>query len=113
MIPFSFSDLEVFQDCGGNYTNATGILTSPSYPNSYPRNTDCVYIISQPSGTFINLTIETFDVEARRGCLFDFIEIRDGADPDSYRLGKFCGSILGSDIPTSIQSIHQNMRIRY
>ena len=57
--------------------------------------------------------MEAFDVQAHRGCLTDFLEIRDGMDLDSPLLGKFCGSTIGSDIPTSIQSTQQNLRIRF
>ena len=33
--------------CGvGTYTNQSGSLTSPSYPDYYPSNMDCEYTIS-------------------------------------------------------------------
>ena len=49
-----YSTIAIFTDCGGNYTNASGVLTSPSYPNPYPRLADCIYLISQLSGKYIN-----------------------------------------------------------
>ena len=54
-----------------------------------------------------------FNVEAFAGCPTDFVEIQDGMDPDSPLLGKFCGKNIGSDIPTSIQSTQQNLRISF
>lgn len=32
-------------DCGGTFLDANGNITSPNYPNNYPRNQNCVYII--------------------------------------------------------------------
>ena len=49
-------------DCGGNYSDAIGQITSPSYPNPYPLNADCVFIISQPSGAYINVTFISMDI---------------------------------------------------
>ena len=110
-----FSLLLLLAKCklSGIFSNESGILTSPSYPNPYPNNAECEYIISQPNGTCVNLTVEAFDVEAIGGCSTDFLEIRDGMDPDSPLLGKFCGNTIGSDIPTSIQSTQQNLRISF
>ena len=71
----------------------------------------CDYLILQQNDTCVKLAVEAFDVEAMGSCSTDFLEIRDGMDPDSPLLGKFCGSNIGSDIPTSIQSTQQNLRI--
>ena len=108
-----FADIQPFKECGGTFSNETGILTSPSYPNPYPNNAECDYLISQPNGTCVNLTVEAFDVEGIAGCSTDFLEIREGMDTDSFLLGKFCGSTIGSDMPTSIQSTQQNLRISF
>ena len=108
----SSTGIRPYRQCGGTFSNETGILTSPSYPNPYPNNAECDYLISQTNGTFVNLTVEAFDVEGLAGCSSDFLEIRDGMDPDSPLLGKFCGSTIGSDIPVKIQSTQQNLRIR-
>ena len=48
--------------CGGNFYNQSGILTSPLYPNQYPT-ADCVYLISQPNGTYVNISFLTMDIE--------------------------------------------------
>lgn len=32
-------------DCGGTYLDAKGNITSPNYPNKYPKNQQCVYTI--------------------------------------------------------------------
>ena len=91
--------------CGGKLTTPNGILTSPSYPNNYPDNADCVYTISQPTGTVIVLTFQSMNIEYESTCDFDYLEIRDGNSGDSPLLGKLCGS----DIPAPIQSSHNHV----
>ena len=91
--------------CGGNFTTQNGIFTSPSYPDNYPDNTDCIYSISQPNGTVIMLNFLSMDIESCSGwwCADncpDYLEIRDGPSDDSSLLGKLCGS----EIPAPIQS---------
>ena len=41
--------------CGGEFTDANGHLSSPSYPDNYPSNADCIYTFSQPTGSVILL----------------------------------------------------------
>ena len=94
--------------CGGSYTSLSGAIKSPSYPNPYPDNADCIYTISLPIGTIIGLSTETFDIEHGSDCSADSLEIRDGVSEDSPTLGKFCGT----DLPSSIQSTQNNMWIR-
>ena len=47
-------------ECGGSFTMTDGILTSPSYPDEYPKNADCEYIISQSNGTYLELKFVMF-----------------------------------------------------
>ena len=88
--------------CGGNFTDANGILYSPSYPDNYPDNSDCIYTISQPGGNVILLNFLSMDSMGFIGeCEFDdYLEIRDGPSAHSPLLGKLCGS----EIPAPIQS---------
>ena len=89
--------------CGGNFTMSNGLLTSPSYPEEYSGNEDCIYIISQPNGTFLDLQIRMFDMyifDCGNPFSEDYLEIRDGNSKDSPLMGKFCGN----EYPTSLQS---------
>ena len=94
--------------CGGSYNATNGVIKSPSYPDRYPDNADCVYIISLQIGTLINLSTEIFDVEDDSQCSYDWLEIRDGSLEDSPIIGKFCGT----NMPSSIQSTQNNMWMR-
>ena len=109
------TDIECDVVCG-DYTSSKGILTSPFYPKPYPDDTECTYIISQPEGTFINLTIVMFDISII-GFLgikddycgtTDFLDIWDGKTGDSPHIGKFCGT----NIPSHIASTQNFLWIR-
>ena len=82
------SDLCKFSGkCGGNFTTPHGLLTSPSYPEIYPNNIDCVYTITQPTGAAILLNVLSFNTER----FSDFLEIRDGPSDASPLLAKLSG----------------------
>ena len=104
-----YSTLELFTGCGGTYSNASGVLTSPSYPNQYPELADCVYLISQPNGTYVNISFLAMDIDCQ-GKQSDFIEMRDGSSQDSPLMGRFCGN--GSNVPAFMQTTQNHLRIR-
>ena len=103
--------IALFTNCGGNYTNASGVLTSPSYPNPYPHMADCIYLISQPNGTHVNISFISMDVNCQKThSSHDYIEMRDGNSEDSPVMGRFCGN--GSKVPASMQTTQSHLRIR-
>ena len=104
-----YSTLELFTECGGTYSNASGIMSSPSYPNQYPGLADCVYLNSQPEGTFVNISFITMDIDCQ-GTPSDYIELRDGNSEESPLMGTFCGN--GSNVPVFMQTTQNNLRIR-
>ena len=61
--------------CGGEFQGPTGYITSPFYPDSYPNDRECVYVIAQPPGTRIHLEFMEFDVESHSDCMFDYLEV--------------------------------------
>ena len=91
--------------CGGSFTTAQGHMSSPSYPNYYPANEDCIYTISQPADTVILLNFISMDIESHSTCYYDYLEIRDGPTDDSTVLDKLCGS----EIPAAIQSSENHL----
>ena len=90
-----------FRKCGGYFTTPNGTLESPSYPDKYPDDSDCVYIISQPSGTIIVLSFHSIDIEYDSTCSYDYLEIRDGSLDGSPVLDKLCGNELPPNIISS------------
>ena len=66
---FSLSFNEVHVTCGGQLslsdTMTSGTFTSPNYPQGYPHNVDCVWIITAPASERIKLDfIEQFAIES-------------------------------------------------
>ena len=43
-------------------------LKSPGYPNNYPNNMDCVYLVPIPQGTTMNISFQDFDIEDDKVC---------------------------------------------
>ena len=101
--------MELFTACGGTYSNGTGIMSSPSYPNQYPELAGCVYLISQPIGTYVNISFISLDIDCK-GTPSDYIEMRDGYSDGSPVMGRFCGN--GSNVPAFMQTTQNHLRLR-
>ena len=104
--------------CGGNFTSANGILTSPNFPKNSPYNTNCVYIISMPNGTYVNLQILALEMNMKfiegntNPCpMRDCIEIRDGHSEQSPELIMYPQSTT-DEIPFATQSTQNHVWIR-
>ena len=119
--------------CGGSFTTPNGILTSPSYPENYPKNADCVYTISQPTGTVIHLNILTMDIKYSDygydhyydykddydyhqyggvTCMTDYLEIRDGTSEQSPLIDGYCGDETDLSLPIRVQATQNNVWMR-
>ena len=95
-----------YGECGGNFTTPNGRLTSPSYPEKYLKNADCIYTISQPTDTIIVLIIISIDLNGGSDCIYsDYLEIRDGSSVGSPLLDKLCGN----EIPPPIQATQNHV----
>ncbi|KAE8596094.1 hypothetical protein XENTR_v10015965 [Xenopus tropicalis] len=85
--------------CGGTLHMETGAFNSPSYPENYPANTECVWNILSSPGNRLLLSFITFSVQHSDSCSHDYLEIREGNETGSL-MGRFCGDILPSNITT-------------
>ncbi|KAF0762933.1 cubilin, partial [Aphis craccivora] len=81
--------------CGGTFTESKGIIESPFYPNPYPKNKICEYLIVQPVGKAIRLSFLDLEIEdlSYPKCLYDSLEIRDGDNENSTLIALVCGNI--------------------
>ena len=116
-----------------NFTTPSGIFTShPSYPENYPKNSDRVYTISQPTGTVIQLNILSMDIEYFNyeydyyygsddydfhqyggvTCMTDYLEIRDGTSEQSPLIDGYCGDGTVLSLPITIQTTKNNVWMR-
>ena len=100
-----------FSGCGGNFSGPSGFLTSPSYPNSYPNNIECIYLVTQPIGTLINIEIISIDIDCEYyGTSSDLLKIRDGPSESSPLINTLCGNEDSS--PKFMQTSQNNLRMR-
>ncbi|XP_058436760.1 deleted in malignant brain tumors 1 protein-like [Marmota monax] len=76
--------------CGGLLTNNSGSFSSPWYPKKYPTNVVCAWDIQVDTRAHIKLTFEVVKMENFYGCPYDFIEVFDGPQSESFSLGRFC-----------------------
>ncbi|XP_014300153.1 bone morphogenetic protein 1 [Microplitis demolitor] len=98
--------------CGGIFDASNGTITSPSFPESYPGNKNCIWEIIAPLHYRITLNFTHFDLEGNRmyqqECDYDFVEVSSKLGDDILKKhGIFCGS----KIPTPIISEGNAMRI--
>ncbi|XP_029110825.1 neuropilin and tolloid-like protein 1 [Scleropages formosus] len=69
-----------------------GLFTSPNYPNKYPPERECIYIIEAAPKQCIDLYFdEKYSIEPSWECKFDHIEVRDGPFGFSPIIGRYCG----------------------
>ena len=95
--------------CGEKFSTPQGIFTSPSYPRDYPAKADCIYTISQPTGTIIQLNFLSMDIETHSTCKLDYLEIRDGSSNNSPPLSKLCGN----EVPVFIHSSQNQLWMKW
>ncbi|XP_069776483.1 neuropilin and tolloid-like protein 1 isoform X4 [Narcine bancroftii] len=89
--------------CGSWIKNPDGgFFTSPNYPNKYPPDRECTYIIEATPRQSIELYFdEKYSIEPSWECKFDHIEVRDGPFPFSTEIGRYCGQSIPPFITSS------------
>lgn len=92
-------------ECSDNlFTQRTGVITSPDFPNPYPKSSECFYVIDLEEGFMINLQFEDiFDIEDHPEvpCPYDYIKIKAGPKV----LGPFCGEKTPEPINTQTHNV--------
>uniref|UniRef100_A0A8B9NBZ3 Complement C1s n=1 Tax=Accipiter nisus TaxID=211598 RepID=A0A8B9NBZ3_9AVES len=114
-------------NCSGNvFTEPSGEIASPNYPNQYPENSRCEYRVALRPGFFVALTISSgdFDVEPAdsEGSCHDSLTLVSG----KQHFGPYCGSkfpgppeiktrnnILDIIFQTNHAVQHKGWKIRY
>lgn len=74
-----FSAMFPTVECSDNlFTQRTGVITSPDFPNPYPKSSECLYTIELEEGFMVNLQFEDiFDIEDHPEvpCPYDYIKV--------------------------------------
>lgn len=71
-------------ECSRNFTSNSGVIKSPGFPEKYPNNLDCTFMIFAPKMSEIILEFESFELEPDQTppagvfCRYDRLEIWDG-----------------------------------
>lgn len=88
-----------------------GSISSPRYPNSYPRNLLLSWKLVAPPGCRIHLEFDTsFGLEesAEDGvCRYDFVEVEDQSETSTISWGRWCGQ----KAPTGLNSRTNTLRV--
>ncbi|XP_059231429.1 mannan-binding lectin serine protease 2 isoform X1 [Mustela nigripes] len=91
--------------CSGQvFADRSGVLSSPEYPQPYPKLSSCTYGIHLEEGFSIILDfVGSFDVEAHPDtqCPYDSLKIQ--TDKEEY--GPFCGTTLPPRIETKSNAV--------
>uniref|UniRef100_A0A3B4BDD2 CUB domain-containing protein n=1 Tax=Periophthalmus magnuspinnatus TaxID=409849 RepID=A0A3B4BDD2_9GOBI len=91
------------------WTDLSGVLTSPGYPNPYPPMTQCNHTISLPEGYRILLAFAApFDIESHPEvpCPYDLLRISTAGQ----EYGPFCGSVPPNNIDTGSYQVRVAFR---
>ena len=98
--------------CGGSLFAPSGTAVSPGYPNNYPPNVECIWIIFGPDNNKLVLSFTDFNLEYSDGCVKDYVEIKNGHTIDSPMIGTYCGHVENNNAPPeSIESFANSLRI--
>ncbi|KAL1006735.1 hypothetical protein UPYG_G00076160 [Umbra pygmaea] len=84
-------------ECSRNFTSNSGVIKSPGFPEKYPNNLDCTFMIFAPKMSEIILEFESFELEPDTTpptgvfCRYDRLEIWDGFPGVGPYIGRYCG----------------------
>ncbi|XP_061835052.1 neuropilin-1a-like isoform X1 [Nerophis lumbriciformis] len=93
---------EVFKtgpECSRNFTAPTGAIKTPGFPDKYPNNLDCTFMIFAPKMSEIMVEFDSFDMEPDTTpppgalCRYDWLEIWDGFPAVGPHIGRYCGQM--------------------
>ncbi|KAM8839332.1 neuropilin-1a-like [Synchiropus picturatus] len=91
---------EVFKtgpECSRNFTAPSGVIKTPGFPEKYPNNLDCTFMIFAPKMSEIVVEFDSFDMEPDTTpppgalCRYDWLEIWDGFPAVGPHIGRYCG----------------------
>ncbi|XP_053564549.1 platelet-derived growth factor D [Bombina bombina] len=90
-----------------------GCLSSPRFPNSYPRNLLLTWKLDSDENTRIQLTFDNnFGLEEQENdvCRYDFVEVEEASETSTVIRGRWCGH---KDVPPRITSKKNQVKITF
>ncbi|XP_076459085.1 tolloid-like protein 1 [Babylonia areolata] len=99
--------------CGGYIEEESGVLQSPSFPELYPPNKNCVWQIVARDQYKITINFTHFDLEGHnQDCEYDSVRLSSGVGPDGSEQ-KLHGVFCGATFPTPVTSEGNTLRIEF
>lgn len=104
---------EVTTECGG--TLLAEVRTKDLYSHAkfgddvHPPATECTWHLQSEGNYNVELVFQSFELEEEQDCGYDYIEIYDGPNENSPRMGRFCGS----GPPEEVYSSGDSLTIRF
>ncbi|KAM5181924.1 platelet-derived growth factor D [Mantella aurantiaca] len=90
-----------------------GCVSSPRFPNSYPRNLLLTWILDSAENTRIQLTFDSqFGLEEQENdvCRYDFVEVEETSETSSIIRGRWCGH---KEAPPRLTSKKNQIKITF
>jgi len=85
--------------CGGTLKDKSGLIYSQNYPYHFPAGQECLWKIQVTSEMHVHLYFDTLDFGINtESCDNTHLEIYDGPDTSSHKIGQYCGDIIPSKI---------------
>lgn len=86
--------------CSGTLKDQSGLIYSQNYPYHFPPGQECVWKIQVASDMHVHLYFDTLNFGFKKDgvCENGFLEIYDGLDDSSHKLGTYCGDLIPSKI---------------
>ncbi|CAI9621346.1 unnamed protein product [Staurois parvus] len=82
----------------------SGVITSPDYPDNYPNNAECHWLIRAAPHTNIRLVFTDFQLESQE-CNFDYVAVLDGNGIEE-QVRHYCGTTKPPDITSTSNELH-------
>ncbi|CAL1537017.1 unnamed protein product [Lymnaea stagnalis] len=97
------------EECFSQISEHNGTITSPDFPEEYPRNTECDWLLIAPLGHRIRLAFQSLSLEHHQSCNYDSLTIFDGDNRNASLIDRYCGSIF----PELVISRSNNMLVSF
>ena len=70
-----------FVVCDTMLTDYSGVIESPNFPNPYPHNRNCTWVIKTSLGNTLNVSFSHFQVETHTSCAYDHLQVSAPESP--------------------------------
>lgn len=86
--------------CGGTLKDKSGLIYSQNYPYRFPLGQECLWKIMVASDMHVHLYFDTLDFGFKNDgvCEEGYLEVYDGLDDSSHKIGEYCGDLIPSKI---------------